>query len=253
VHAFVKGAPFGAFIASSPSLFWNGQQEVAALRGAPAVIDGTPRTLFLTMGSERPEMMAGVGAFADTLTKLVPTALDWAYQPMEGKDHEEMPFPSFFAGLEFTFAPLRDQTAIAEAGFEGYLRGLRRRYGYDVLVPVRTLFSGVGLVRRRSCADMVALMDYWNRHHGSTFRRFLDDWLAEGRDRLDAGEAACAVEVFRLLVRTDERSFDAHKGLGDALRATGDRGGALASYREALALEPENDEVRLAVAEMGGQ
>lgn len=220
-RAFLESAAFQAFIASSPSLFWNGQSQVALLEERLATLDRGETSLFLTMGSERQEMMDGVEAFTQVLGQGAPDWLTWRYHHLEGKDHEEMPFPSLFEGLEFTFWDYRDPELLSALGFEDFRAWQREKYGYEPDLPVGFLFAGFSSAQRRSCEDMLGLLTYWREHHERLFLNFADDWMAEAAARLDAGEPQCAAGVYRAVLAADPDRLDAQKGLEDALAAAG--------------------------------
>jgi tetratricopeptide (TPR) repeat protein len=207
------------------------------------------------MGDERDEMVGGTDALASALDAMDPRGLDWTYRQMAGKDHEDMPLQSFYDGLDFVFRDTWDPSPITEIGFPAYAEQLAIELGDDYALPARTLFRAAPLARRRSCEDMAALMGYWFGHRPGFFRRFLGDWIDEGGERLEKGEAGCAAKIFELLVTAEPSEVEARIGLGDALLASGDRDSALAAYDEALSLDPddpERAELRRRVDELRG-
>jgi len=250
IHTLLEGSSFGAFVAASPSVFWNDQSQVRLARQVLPKRDGAPLTLYFSIGDERDEMVGGTDALAAALDATKPPGLTWTYRQLEGKDHEDMPLESFYEGLEFIFRDTWDPEEITKVGFDAYVERLRAKYGYDLPLPRRTLFNATPLARRRSCEDMAAFMGYWSEHQPDFFRRFLGDWVDEGRERLDGGEATCAVKMFELLITAEPAGVDARIGLGDALLAQGDRTAALDAYREALDLAPDRTELRSRVDEL---
>jgi len=204
VHAMLEGRAFDAFIASSPSLYWNDQSQVREAKDVLATSGVPGKYLFFSVGAEREEMVRGVESLAGVLESSAPEELAWRFAPMEDKDHEQTSFPSLFEGLEFIFEDYRDAAPVTELGFDAYRQRLNEQYGYDISVPVGTLFAATPHAQRRSCRDMVALMEYWSEHQPGLFRRFMEDWIEEGKDRLDRGDPSCAVDVFELLSRDDE-------------------------------------------------
>lgn len=73
--------------------------------------------------------------------------------------------------------------------------------------------------------------------------------LDVGWSRLVAGDAVEAEAIFRGILDDDAASAEAHRGLGEALRARGDREGAIAAFRRSLALAPHPD-ARRSLAEI---
>lgn len=61
-----------------------------------------------------------------------------------------------------------------------------------------------------------------------------------GYQLLRRGNAAGAIRIFRLNIESFPRSSDAYDSLGEAYRTAGDRANAIASYRQAIALDPHN-------------
>lgn len=79
-------ALFDAYIAVSPSVWWNDQ---ALVRGAAARMSawaGGPRTLFVATADEKP-MQDGVAILLDALRKVQPPGLVWHYLPLPNEHH----------------------------------------------------------------------------------------------------------------------------------------------------------------------
>ncbi len=73
---------------------------------------------------------------------------------------------------------------------------------------------------------------------------------SRGYTLLGAGRTDEAVAVLSLAVEAFPASANARDSLGEALRAAGDRAGALASYRAALEIDPHMESARRAVVEL---
>lgn len=73
--------------------------------------------------------------------------------------------------------------------------------------------------------------------------RPLSDPLQKGREFLDKGELKAAAIEFKNAVQADSASADARIALGDALERSGDLGGAELSYRKALELGGNADDL----------
>jgi len=247
VHAFLSDTGFDAFIASSPSLYWNDRSQLRLARTKLARNASRPRPLFLSVGGDESEERIGdVEALAGIVSsRLGPSASRMIR--MDDRDHEDVPFPTIVQGLEFVYTDYWNPARIGEIGFEAFHDRIIDEFHYDIPLPVRFLFSATPYAQRRGCEDMADLMKYWQERHPAIFRRFMDDWVNEGTSRLAVGDTRCAAAMFHLLVTADSQRFEAWKGLGDALHATDDRIGALAAYRRALTLQPDDMDLRLTV------
>lgn len=88
VETFLKAPElFDAYVAVSPSLWWDGgrlaQQAGAHLRDH----SNAPRTLILTLGDEGPEMQAPMDRLVANLRDHAMPALDWSFTPRPGESH----------------------------------------------------------------------------------------------------------------------------------------------------------------------
>lgn len=88
VETFLKAPEmFDAFVAVSPSLWWDGgrlaEQAGAHLRDH----SNEPRTLILTLGDEGPEMQAPMDRLVANLRDHAMPALDWSFTPRPGESH----------------------------------------------------------------------------------------------------------------------------------------------------------------------
>ncbi|MBA4804945.1 MAG: alpha/beta hydrolase [Brevundimonas sp.] len=88
VETFLKAPEmFDAYVAVSPSLWWDGgrlaEQAGAHLRDH----SNAPRTLILTLGDEGPEMQAPMDRLVANLRDHALPALDWSFTPRPGESH----------------------------------------------------------------------------------------------------------------------------------------------------------------------
>lgn len=88
VETFLKAPEmFDAFVAVSPSLWWDGgrlaEQAGAHLRDH----SNEPRTLILTLGDEGPEMQAPMDRLVANLRDHALPALDWSFTPRPDESH----------------------------------------------------------------------------------------------------------------------------------------------------------------------
>lgn len=88
VETFLKSPQaFDAFVAVSPSLWWDGGRLAARagahLRDHPAGL----RTLILTLGEEGPEMAEPMAELVEQLPAHAPADLDWSFTPRPDETH----------------------------------------------------------------------------------------------------------------------------------------------------------------------
>jgi len=95
VETFLKQpALFDAYIAASPSLWWDDQ---SLARGAAADLARWPageRRLYLTIGDEGSTMQAGVDRVVAALNQAPPAGLAWRYDPMPRLQHSTIYHPA---------------------------------------------------------------------------------------------------------------------------------------------------------------
>jgi predicted alpha/beta superfamily hydrolase len=243
---------FDAFIGSSPSLYWN---DGVLLRQAKELLAGEDLihgTLFFSMGDERDEMVAGTNALSDALEAHAAKGFAWRYEFMQSEDHSTTPFVTIYKGLEFIYADYHTIEHLGQSSFQEYHQRLLDKYGYEIVLPLRFLFAAGPHYQNRSCRDFSDLAGYWHVNYPRMFARLTDDWLAEANGLVAASEYECAISLYRLVADADDTNVEAFKGMGAALHSAGDRAGALESYRAALRLRPDDEDLKRLVEELSG-
>ncbi|MCI3181382.1 esterase [Caulobacter sp. CCUG 60055] len=95
---------FDAYIAVSPSLWWDNGRLA---KGSAALLAAQPpgrRALFLSIGDEGREMQAGVDDLTAALRAKPPEGLTWRYQPMPAEHHNSIYHPAALAAFRALFA-----------------------------------------------------------------------------------------------------------------------------------------------------
>jgi hypothetical protein len=206
---------FNAYLAISPSLWWNGGQLV---KGAVKTLERLPakeRWLYMTMGNEGNDMLGPIQELARTLEKAKPARLAWRYSFLENEHHGSTPHRSVYDGLEAIFSGWDVPQAIAQSGdaaaLEAHYAAMTERFGFEVRPPEATLnFIGYQLLR--------------------------------------GGKTAAAVAILRKNVALyGETSSNVHDSLGEALEAAGQRQDAAASYLRAWRLGTEHGSANVPV------
>jgi hypothetical protein len=194
---------FHAYIAISPSLWWNDGELVA---GAVKSLERLPeqeRFLYMSMGSEGEHMLGPIQRFAAELERARPARLAWRYSFLENDHHGSTPHRTLYDGLEALFEDLRLSQSLARQGeveqVEARHARLTKRLGY-AFPPSE---------------ELVNIMGY---------------------SLLQSGKVEAAVSAFRRNVERHGDSPNVHDSLGEALEAAGQLEAALASYQRALEL-----------------
>lgn len=202
VHAALrKPESFNAYIAVSPSLWWD---EGRLVSDAPAAVAAVPgeRFLYMTMGAEGPNMLEPIEQLADVLRQSAPATFRWRYQPLANDNHGTTPHRTLYDGLEALFEGWEAPQEVIAAGdvarIDAHFATLRARFGMPERTPEPILnFMGYGQLQQ---------------------------------------DPAKAVEIFRENARRFPESANVYDSLGDGLMATGDVAGALAQYERAVQL-----------------
>ncbi len=96
---------FQAYIAISPSLWWEEQSlaksAVSAMKQRPFP---AKRRLFLSIADEGGTMQGGVDLVVNALKEQAPEDLGWTYQPMHDESHGTIYHPAALAAVRFIFA-----------------------------------------------------------------------------------------------------------------------------------------------------
>jgi predicted alpha/beta superfamily hydrolase len=96
---------FDAYLAASPSLWWDDQSLSRAAPSSLAKGKFGGRRLYLSIGDEGTTMQAGVDRVVAALKTKPPKGLVWRYDPMPDQHHATIYDPSAKAGLPWLFPP----------------------------------------------------------------------------------------------------------------------------------------------------
>ncbi len=162
--ATTQPASFRAYIAASPSLYWDDRAVVRhASAGNLAGLDG--RMLYLTVGDlEMSDMLSNARRFALALEQRAPAGLRWWYRVMPHESHPSVMHLSVYESLETIFADYR--IAETELGFwdaaavEAHFARLSQIYGWTMQVPehVLSVMSYIKLAILQRPDDAIAIL-----------------------------------------------------------------------------------------------
>jgi pimeloyl-ACP methyl ester carboxylesterase len=209
VHTYLENPEaFSAYLAISPSLWWEQDSPVKRTEEAAASGSLSPKPLIVTLGAlEGGDMGRSVrrGFFpifeSDRLSGL-------PFTPVEIPEgtHYYSPYQAFFAGLPALFEDWSLPQERLKGGLESvqdFYRELSARVGYTVIPPE------------------------------PAYQALIGSLISDGDDE-------AALEIARILVDKYPQSSRAHKTLGVMFRRTGDDAAARARFE--LGIEVEKDQ-----------
>jgi predicted alpha/beta superfamily hydrolase len=132
---------FQAYIAASPSLWWDNQHTLHQAQDFFAAHTELNKTLFFSLGGEGKDMQEGFDQLQKTLSAGAPKDFHWASERYRDEDHGSTTLRAHYAGLRSVFYDWqtpRDPdgaTTGGLAGLEKHYRDLSQRYGYQIQLP----------------------------------------------------------------------------------------------------------------------
>jgi predicted alpha/beta superfamily hydrolase len=218
IHAFTSRPDlFDAYIAVSPSLWWDNSLMVKRAEELFARTRELPKSLYVTLGNEGGDMEAAFNRFRRVLEKRSPSGLEWDMRLMKDEDHGSVVLRSHYDGLRHVFKewrpPVDPQTGALVGGldgFEAHCRKLSKRYGYPVAISERTL---------------------------NTF----------GYQLLAAGKSSEAIDAFERNVKHHPASANVYDSLAEAYERAGKLDLARANYEKAVAIGTERNDPNVGV------
>ena len=213
---FENSSTFSAYMATSPSLWWDNELMKTKSRQYAKSIQDEPRYLYITMGNEGPTMLPPLLNLTTALDKSDSPNIIWKFDHFEKVDHQTMPIKAFIYGLEYIFNDWQMPQEYFEHGLNRILEYyglLSKKYKNKIEVPESIL----------------------NRL---------------GYKELAKGEVESAIRIFELNVSKYPHSANVYDSLGEAFLAAGDSTNAILNYKKALELNPDNTNARKILAEI---
>jgi predicted alpha/beta superfamily hydrolase len=216
---------FRARLAISPTLPWDGELPLRALRAhleAKGPLDGA---LVVTLGDEGKVGAAALAAYAAALGA-APPSLRSRVLRFPGEDHGSVVLASLYEGLRVIFAgwrlPVPEDQDIGPRGglaaVEAHYRGLSERFGYAVPIPEGILnLAGYQALRDRSLEEALRIFQRNVALHPESPNAY--DSLGEAFER--GGDLKLAATQYQHAWELAERQHDprAHLFKANALRA----------------------------------
>jgi predicted alpha/beta superfamily hydrolase len=162
VHIFAtRNDLFNAYIASSPSLWWDNQVTTRELEEFLKGHQDVPRTLVLTLGSnEQGNMRPGFDKAKAVLGSRHPAGFVWHSALMEDEDHGSVVLRSHYFGLRKIFDGWKPDPKVLAGGLaavDEHFKALSARYKFTVPPPEQMVNNlAYGLLRSGKVDEAIA-------------------------------------------------------------------------------------------------
>jgi len=193
---------FQAYIAISPSMFWDHERLTDSLVARLARRPQLRGWFYATVGALEPEsrMIAPFRRVERVMREHAPGTLEWRFTVLPDEDHGSTPHRSTYDGLEAIFRPFRvpqdSLVALGVAGIDRRYAEVRARFGF----PDRTPESALNVLGYLLLADS------------------------------QVSRRAQALEPLRENARRFPRSANTYDSMGDAFQALGQKEAALTCF-----------------------
>ncbi|MBU0692033.1 tetratricopeptide repeat protein [bacterium] len=199
---------FSAYIAVSPSMWWNSQEPVKEARTLWQKDSNLDRPLIITQGSlEGGDINASVRkGLVALLRDYSITGWDFIEIPNEG--HSFVPYKALYEALPQLFSDWilpADSVAAGSDAVKAHYATLSQKYGYEVDLPEAAYFAQVtNLLGNKSYADAEVLSREWTEAFtGSAKAHYYLGRCLESQNRLEEAlsyfSKACELEDSRIL------------------------------------------------------
>jgi uncharacterized protein len=216
IHTFLERPDaFGAYIASSPALFWDDNGETRRAEKILAAKATRRGVLFLSRGEETALTARTIAPFVRVLQSQASRDLRWKFEIFTEENHESAPHRAIYDGLKFIyqgwsfdFTFLYEEADPKKSAFTAgvlvdHYKKLTAGFGYDCR-PAESYYNGVGY------------------------------------DLLRRGSIASAIELFKANVLFYPESANAYDSLAEGYMTAGDKERAIENYEKSLVLNPKN-------------
>jgi hypothetical protein len=209
---------FDAYIAVSPSLWWDRQHTLHQAQNFFAAHEELDKAFFFSLGGEGPDMQDGFDQLDKSLTAKHPNGFRWKSARFPDETHVSTVLRAHYAGLRTIFSdwqmPSDDKgTPIGGmSGIEQHYRDLSKRYRYTVSVPenVINLFGYQMLGDKKTDEAIAAFQRNVQLYPGSAnvYDSLADGYESGGKFDLALQNCEKAVE---LGTRTNDRNLGPFK------------------------------------------
>lgn len=223
---------FNAYIAVSPSLWWDKQHTLHQAQAFFAAHDELNKSLFFSLGNENEGMLTGFEALKKTLTDKAPKDFRWDSARFLDENHGSTVLRAHYAGLRSIFAdwevPRDDQGMFigGMSAIDQHYQELSKRFGYTIPVPENVMNSlGYRLMADKKFDEAVTAFQRnvaTYPESSNVYDSLADGYESVGKLDLALQNTQKAVEIG---TRTNNRNLDQYKAhlkrLQESAKTTG--------------------------------
>ena len=212
LHTFIHQPKlFNAYIAISPSLWWD-EQELVQKQSETFFTSNSELTghLYMTMGNEGDQMLGGALKFAAQLEEQGPKGFRWHFEQMSEESHASVPLISTYKGLEFIFKDwclAKQEEVLINGGLDGlntYEETLTSLYGFSYTWEERTLLHYAGVLNesgktRTAISILNKCLELYPRSDKA--------WYALGKNQMEGGITGEAIQSLRKALEINPKNL----------------------------------------------
>ena len=227
---------FDAYIAISPSMWWN---EYAVSKWAGAALAKEKdwnKFLYLTLANEQ---QMGVIGLIDVLDRQAPAGLDWTFKHLPEENHGSVAVPTIrmslkqlFKGYEVRaeqFYSFKDFQAVSD-----YYQGLAKKWNYALSLPPRSFGNMVHFYYRKARWKDLEDMQSQIAQHFPASLEMVQAQIAKTYVRNKDLEKA--KKLYLQFCKEHPQSFQLHHGFAQLYETLEDHSKALEHYQKAIDL-----------------
>ena len=211
--AVAKPDLFNAWIAVSPTLFWDDDLPIRKTEEFFRGRTSFNRSLFVTLGSEGEQAQVAYDRYKTLLSGVKASGFRFGSEQFTDEDHGSVVLPSHYAALRFVFDGWllpRDSTtgtyaAKTVADVKAHYATLAGRLGYAVVPPEGPVnLMGYAAIAEKRLPDAIALLEMNIANYPGSANVY--DSLGEALEA--AGKLDAAIEQYEKAVAMGEQSND---------------------------------------------
>lgn len=203
---------FNAYIAISPSLFWDKQWALQQASDKWKPGTSLNKILFFSDGSEGGQFHSDALSMDSLLKKNKLQHLKFKYVYYPDESHISEPVKAFYDGIRFVYPDwyppqTNNATPLSYSYFEKYYDSLSKQYGYTIKPPEDAINNyGYNLLQLKKIDD--------------------------------------ALVFFKKNIENYPGSYNTYDSYGEALMIKGDKVNSIINYKKSLELNPKNDNAK---------
>ncbi|MCB0663484.1 MAG: tetratricopeptide repeat protein [Saprospiraceae bacterium] len=242
IHSLLsKPESFNAYIAISPSLWWNDYQVEKEVEGFFKKHENLQRSLFLSVGNEKGMGILGfqnqldIQTFADEYYGNTPLGLDYHFNIFPDENHNSVGLISIKTALESLF----EKYELNPADFENVetlndylslISPLREQLGAGFRLPTRQLKTAIEKAFQDPSFDVAAAEKVISRDFSASLGDF---YLICGQIFIKKGKTESGETYLQKSINREPNDVNSWMELGQYYSKAGEKEKALANYEKA--------------------